>query len=220
MKGGFVKGKPASLSATLPSKQTRLFLGLVPGIVLLYINGVLVLGKATIQSHSQPIEDLNFLLNFFFWLKLSSRMKMVLCLTCEVPHLRLCNVHLSISGNKLTLVERLHQYEVRLWPGSSGFIKVQPVMLPTAASHDSSESLETPLSGEEDPSSSAAVRTGLVPVPSTLGGSYKLLEPCDMAVDLSSSQALHPDASVLETLSQWLRLGRGRSGMYHGLACS
>ena len=144
------------LQTTYP--QTRLSPLSGPRYCIAIYNGVL--GKATIQSHSLPIDDLNFLLKMSFWNEIISR------LTCKVLCLRLSNAHLCRP-----LWECLFQHEVikppagYIWPPQCA----PRYILPTAASDDSSESSETPSSGKEDLPSSAAVGTGSVPVPLTLG---------------------------------------------------
>ena len=126
---------------------------------------------------------------------MSSLKDMILCLTCTVLRLWLSNAHLSTTGNKSVLVERLRQYEASLQQGSSGLANVHhPVMLLTTTSHDSCKSSETHFVGQITLSpltpSSAAIGTGLVPVPSTQGGSYALLEPRDMAINLTFTSSL------------------------------
>ena len=76
---------------------------------------------------------------------MSSRKEIISRLTCEVLRLRLRNAHLSTTGKKSALVERLLQHEDSLQQGTSG--------LANAASDNSSASseAETPalLLGEE-----------------------------------------------------------------------
>ena len=120
---------------------------------------------------------------------MTTRKEIISHLTCEVLRLRLRNAHVSTTGKKSALVERLLQHEDSLKQGTSGLANFHPVIMPTAASDDSSDSSEseTPSSGEEAPPSSAAVGTGSVPPPSTLSEPPEQLVPRDTATNLVST---------------------------------